>query len=329
MTILITGGCGFIGSNLINYLLKDQFSKIINIDNLTYAANNLKIDDNRYTHLNVDIADQLELTKIFYEYKPDYVIHLAAETHVDNSIDSSNIFIKTNVVGTHSLLEASLNFYKEKNNPIFKFLHVSTDEVYGSLESGFADENYKYNPSSPYAASKASSDHLVKAWYKTYKLPIMITNCTNNFGPYQHKEKLIPTIINCVLDNKPIPIYGTGMNKRDWLYVEDHCKALTQVLRYGKCGESYNIAGNNEKTNIELVNTICEIIDALLPIKKSSKHLIKFVSDRPGHDFRYAINCDKIKSIGWEPSSNFAVNLMHTITYYINERNNISGRIGN
>ena len=326
MKILVTGGCGFIGSNFILSQINNHNNIILNYDKLTYAANieNLKKVENNslYSFINGDIQDYKKLKDCINNFSPDYIINFAAESHVDRSIDSAEDFINTNIIGTYRLLEASREYYKK--NEVIKFLHVSTDEVYGSLgKNEFFTESNPYDPSSPYSASKAASDHLVRAWYKTYSFPGVITNCSNNYGPYQFPEKLIPLmIINCLNSNN-LPIYGTGENIRDWLYVEDHCDALYSVLIKGKIGETYNIGGNEEKTNLDIVNTICEILDNLQPSKKygSYKELITYVDDRPGHDFRYAIDASKIKNeLGWKPKYTFNKGIKDTIMWYINNK---------
>ena len=327
MKLLITGGCGFIGSNFIIDQIKFSKNEIINYDNITYAGNkaNLKIAENnsRYTFIKGDICDSNLVKKTLLKTEPDAIIHFAAESHVDRSINEPNSFIKTNIYGTAILLEESMKYLKLKNKSFdsFRFIHVSTDEVFGSLgKKGFFKETSHYNPSSPYSATKASSDHLARAWFKTYKFPTIVTNCSNNYGPYQFPEKLIPlTIANC-FDEKELPVYGKGDNVRDWLYVYDHCKALELILLFGKAGESYNIGGNNEISNIEIINTICKIMDSLRPLKSSKKYknLIKFVPDRPGHDYRYAIDSTKIKDeLGWKPQENFKTGIVKTINWYI------------
>ena len=325
-TILVTGGCGFIGSNFIRKILqKDSSIYIINLDKLTYAGNlmNLSsISTNRYTFVRGDICDKGLVKSLFNEYNFQSVVHFAAESHVDRSIDGPSAFIQTNIVGTLNLLEHSKKFFLKSKNKDFKFLHVSTDEVYGSLgNDGKFLENTPYNPSSPYSASKAGSDHLVRAWNKTYDLPILITNCSNNYGPYQFPEKLIPLMIIKAINNKPLPVYGNGDNVRDWLYVLDHCDAISTVLERGEIGQTYNVGGNNEIKNIDVVESICDILDHLIPKgnSKSYKELIHFVQDRPGHDFRYAIDASKLNSkLGWSPKESFESGLEKTIRWYIN-----------
>lgn len=335
-TVLVTGGYGFIGSNFIRFLLQNPAftGKIVNIDKITYAANPTSLSDieqhfnpQRYCFEQVDICEPDKLTVIFNNYKPDTVVNFAAESHVDRSILNPLEFIRTNVLGTGTLLHSALEYYLRLDEPDkqnFRFLHISTDEVYGSLsEVGSFSENSPYDPSSPYSASKAGSDHLVRAWQKTYKLPVLITNCSNNYGPYQFPEKLIPlTIINC-LSGKPIPVYGKGLNVRDWLYVLDHCEAIQLVIEKGKIGETYNIGAHNEKRNIEVVFSICENLDVLSPAANghSYKELINYVTDRPGHDLRYAIDASKIqKELGWIPHETFQTGIRQTIQWYLDNK---------
>ena len=334
-TIFVTGGAGFIGSALIRFLINETNNIVVNIDKLTYAGNldSLEAIENntRYYFENLDIVDQKSIYALFTKYQPDYVMHLAAESHVDRSIDGPSDFIHTNIVGTFSLLEASreyfINIDSEKKSK-FKFHHISTDEVYGDLEpTGFFTEESSYKPSSPYSASKASSDHLVRSWYRTYGLPVVITNCSNNYGPYHFPEKLIPMMILNALEGKSLNIYGDGTQIRDWLYVEDHAIALYTVLAKGKIGETYNIGGFNEKKNIEVVNTICNLLENLVPDNQFSlkgggqgfKNLIKYVDDRPGHDQRYAIDATKIqRELGWNPKETFETGIQKTIEWYLN-----------
>lgn len=328
MTILITGGAGFIGSNLIHYLIANTKHKIINADKLTYAGNLVSLkdieDNDRYIFEKVDICDYNKVRELFVKYSPDGVMHLAAESHVDRSIDGPGEFIQTNIVGTYNLLQSAFNFWKElegEKKNLFRFLHVSTDEVFGSLgEAGFFTETTPYDPKSPYSASKASSDHLVRAWQHTFGLPAMITNCSNNYGPYQFPEKLIPVVILNAINGKDIPIYGKGDNVRDWLYVEDHAAALYKVLSTGKVGETYNIGGKNEMKNIDIVDLICSILDELKPKSNGSyKDQIKFVTDRPGHDKRYAIDPTKIENeLGFKPAHNFKEGIRKTVEWYLN-----------
>ena len=327
--ILVTGGSGFIGSNFIQYLINhSDYKKIINLDKLTYAGNSDNLinieNDPRYKFVKGDICNRDFINKIFHDYKPITIVHFAAESHVDRSIDGPKDFIDTNIIGTYNLLQESLNIYSKLNKEsksFFKFHHISTDEVFGSLgKSGYFTEDTAYDPSSPYSASKASSDHLVRAWHRTFGLPITISNCSNNYGPYQFPEKLIPLmIINCLSD-KELPVYGKGDHVRDWLYVEDHCKAIDLILKDGAIGETYNIGGNNEIKNIKIVKSICSILDTLEPTKslKQYSDLITFVSDRPGHDFRYSIDTTKIKNeLNWGPEESFDTGLLKTIKWYL------------
>ncbi len=327
-TILVTGGAGFIGSNLVHYLLEKDDITVINLDKLTYAGNTESlqdvIDNERHIFVHGDVGDRELLNSLLIKYEPSAVMHLAAESHVDRSIDGPGEFIETNVVGTFQLLEAARSYWNnldtlEQQN--FRFIHISTDEVYGSLSAqGYFTEESRYQPNSPYSASKAASDHLVRAYYHTYGLPTIITNCSNNYGPRQFPEKLIPLMILNALEDKQLPIYGSGQNVRDWLYVEDHCRALYTVLVSGRPGEVYNIGGNNEKTNLEVVNTICCQLDEIRPRagKRSHKEQIVFVKDRPGHDLRYAIDASKIKNeLGWEPLEDFNSGLRKTIQWYL------------
>lgn len=327
LKIIVTGGAGFIGSALIRHLIANTNHTILNLDKLTYAGNleSLKeVDGNpRYSFTQADICDHEAVGKIFAEFQPDAIMHLAAESHVDRSIDGPGAFIMTNVVGTYTLLEVARKYWltlnEDKKNS-FRFQHISTDEVYGSLgETGFFYETTAYDPRSPYSASKAASDHLVMAWYHTYGMPVVMTNCSNNYGPYHFPEKLVPLIILNALDGKELPVYGKGENVRDWLFVDDHARALTTVLEKGKSGETYNVGGNNEKQNIEVVRTICRILDELRP-KKSGKYedQIKFVVDRPGHDLRYAIDATKIKNeLGWQPTETFDSGIRKTVQWYL------------
>ena len=331
MRILITGGAGFIGSAVIRQYINDTTHDVINLDDITYAGNLQSLssiaDSDRYTFVQVNICDSVELKETFDRYQPHAVMHLAAETHVDRSIDDPSIFIKSNIVGTFNLLEISRNYW---NNLIpdkkdkFVFHHVSTDEVYGDLDdSGLFNEETRYDPSSPYSASKASSDHLVRAWYRTYGLPMIITNCSNNYGAYQYPEKLIPLIILNALEGTPLPVYGSGKQVRDWLYVEDHAKALRLSLENGKIGQTYNIGGHNEKTNIEVVNIICDLLDKLLPLSQYIPHrsLISHVSDRPGHDKRYAVDAKKIQEdLNWLPDETFESGIEKTVKWYLENK---------
>ncbi|PKZ68318.1 dTDP-glucose 4,6-dehydratase [Moraxella osloensis] len=327
--ILVTGGAGFIGSAVIRYLINETNSNVLNIDKLTYAGNleSLETVSNnpRYQFLHADICDKVAMTKAFDDFEPDIVMHLAAESHVDRSIDGPMDFIQTNIIGTYTLLEVARNYWQnltEDKKSRFKFHHISTDEVYGDLE-GTEDlftEETSYSPSSPYSASKASSDHLVRAWHRTYGLPIVITNCSNNYGPYHFPEKLIPLVILNALDGKPLPVYGDGKQIRDWLYVEDHARALYLVATTAKVGETYNIGGHNEKQNIDVVKTICTILDNIKPRTDGQSYTqqITFVKDRPGHDLRYAIDASKIsKELNWRPQETFESGIQKTVEWYL------------
>ncbi|MZG54404.1 MAG: dTDP-glucose 4,6-dehydratase [Nitrospinae bacterium] len=327
-TYFITGGAGFIGGNFILNLMNSGQAKVINYDKLTYAGNLDTLSsiegETGYTFVQGDICDREKLTKLFETHEIDYIVHFAAESHVDRSIDTPGDFIQTNVVGTFELLEAAKKYVESKKltgKESFRFLHVSTDEVYGSLgETGLFREETPYAPNSPYAASKASSDHLVRAYYKTYGLPVLTTNCSNNYGPYQFPEKLLPLMIYNALKGEPLPIYGDGKQVRDWLFVEDHCKAILQVLEKGKVGEDYNIGGHNEITNLEVVKTLCEVLDELVPDSRFRPHenLIQHVTDRPGHDRRYAIDASKIQNqLGWKPQESFETGLRKTVKWYL------------
>ncbi len=333
-TYFITGGAGFIGGNFILNLMKSGQAKVINYDKLTYAGNLDTLasveNDPNYIFVQGDICDREKLIKLFEGHKIDYVVHFAAESHVDRSIDSPGDFIQTNVVGTFELLEAARWYIGAKKVPKedFRFLHVSTDEVYGSLgETGLFTEETPYAPNSPYAASKASSDHLVRSYFKTFGLPVLTTNCSNNYGPYQFPEKLLPLMINNALNGQSLPIYGDGNQVRDWLFVEDHCKAILEVLHNGEIGQVYNIGGHNEKTNLEVVHELCKILDELVPDSKFRPHkdLIKYVTDRPGHDRRYAIDASKIQNqLGWKPQESFETGLRKTVHWYLDNKNWVS-----
>ena len=326
--IIITGGAGFIGGTLIRRLLKDKKYIIYNFDKLGYASDlswieKKEYDRSTYNFYKIDLCDKEILEKALKEIKPDLIIHLAAESHVDRSIDNPSNFVKSNILGTFNLLEATRSYWEGINDPkksLFKLVHVSTDEVYGSLGLiGKFNENSKYSPRSPYSASKASSDHLVKSWYHTYGLPIIISNCSNNFGPYQFPEKLIPLSILKAIKGEKIPLYGDGLNIRDWLYVEDHVEAIDLILHKGKIGETYLIGGDNEKRNIDLVFKLIKMTDSVLGRSEGfSKKLIHFIPDRPGHDYRYAIDDSKIKEeLGWKPKTPFKLGLDKTIRYYL------------
>ncbi len=328
MLLMITGGAGFIGSALIRYVIDNYDWHILNVDKLTYSANldSLEnvIKNQQYHFAQVDICDPIAISKVIKEYQPDAIMHLAAESHVDRSIDSPADFIKTNILGTYTLLEATIHYWNALNRSkrnSFRFHHISTDEVYGMLgPKGKFTEDSAYKPNSPYAASKASSDHLVRAWYKTYSLPVIITNSSNNYGPYQYPEKLIPLMILNAVNGKSLPIYGDGKQIRDWLYVYDHCRALMKVLTKGGIGQTYNIGSNCEKTNIEVVYRICSILDELIPNNTYRPHskLIDFVQDRPGHDRRYAIDARKINhELEWSPSETFETGLRKTVQWYL------------
>lgn len=335
MKILVTGGAGFIGSALIRYLMEQTSDSVINVDKLTYAGDLLSLasvkESNRYIFNQTDICSYNEILDIFFKFQPDAVMHLAAETHVDRSINGPAAFIQTNVVGTYTLLEVARVYWQslsEKQRISFRFHHISTDEVFGDLrdKGAFFSETTPYDPSSPYSASKASADHFVKAWHKTYGLPVLITNCSNNYGPYQFPEKLIPLTILSALAGKQLPIYGDGAQIRDWLYVNDHVHALYQVLNFGKIGSTYNIGGHNQVQNIDVVRMICALLEELAPSKPvgvtNYEDLITFVQDRPGHDRRYAINAKKIQTeLGWFPRETFETGLRKTVQWYFNHQN--------
>ena len=329
--ILLTGGAGFIGSAVIRYVINRTNHRIINIDKLTYAGNKSSLksieESPRYNFFEVDICDRSLIDKIFCDFKPSLVMHLAAESHVDRSINNPSSFIKTNIIGTYELLEASKHFYNTLNDQDkanFVFHHVSTDEVYGDLKNSndFFTEDTPYDPSSPYSASKASSDHLVRAWYRTFGLPIIITNCSNNYGPFQFPEKLIPHIILNAMQGKVLPVYGKGNQIRDWLYVDDHARALLLVALNANVGKTYNIGGYNQKKNIDVVQMLCDLLEELSPSKPKGvnkyKDLIRFIEDRPGHDIRYAINAKKISDdLGWRPEESFETGLRKTVQWYL------------
>ncbi|MBN2645357.1 MAG: dTDP-glucose 4,6-dehydratase [Desulfuromonadaceae bacterium] len=334
MKILVTGGAGFIGSALVRYLIQQTTDEVVNVDKLTYAGNLESLAtvsaSERYAFEQVDICDRDEMERIFAQYQPDAVMHLAAESHVDRSIDGPAAFIQTNIVGTYTLLETARSYWNQlagEAKERFRFHHISTDEVYGDLE-GMDDlfiEETPYAPSSPYSASKASSDHLVRSWYRTYGLPVVLTNCSNNYGPYHFPEKLIPLMILNALEGKPLPVYGSGCQIRDWLYVDDHVRALYRVLTTGRSGETYNIGGHNEKKNIEVVAAICALLEELVPQKPCGVQryadLIHHVQDRPGHDFRYAINAAKIeRELGWTPHESFESGLRKTVQWYLDNQ---------
>jgi dTDP-glucose 4,6-dehydratase len=327
MRILVTGGAGFIGSSVVRHLINDLGATVLVVDKLTYAGNLSSLacvsHSPLYHFLKADIVDREAMKKAFTEFQPNMVLHLAAESHVDRSIEGADDFIQTNIVGTFILLE-TMRAYLETAGPKiskeFRFLHISTDEVFGSLgPEGLFEETTPYDPSSPYSASKASSDHLAKAWARTYGLPIIVSNCSNNYGPYHFPEKLIPLTIINALEGKPLPIYGSGDNIRDWLYVEDHAKALVLIAQKGRIGETYNVGGRNERTNLDVAKAICNRLDELYPQKAPHQNLIHFVSDRPGHDHRYAINAHKLETeLGWAALDDFDSGLNKTIDWYIN-----------
>jgi len=324
-TFLITGGAGFIGSNLVQHALDRTADRLVVVDKLTYAGSlaNLEgpLKDPRVTFVRADIGDRAAMTRLFDEHRPDAVLNLAAETHVDRSIDSPQAFIDTNVVGTFVLLETARQFVA-RGRDAFRFLHVSTDEVYGTLgPSGQFSEETPYAPNSPYAASKASADHLVRAYFHTYGLPVLLTNCSNNYGPFQFPEKLIPLMILNAVEGRPLPIYGDGGNVRDWLHVEDHCEGILLALHKGLPGEKYNIGGGNERTNLQIVDQVCELVDRMKPAATSRRALKTFVPDRPGHDRRYAIDASKIqRELGWTPRHTFEDGLEATVRWYLEHR---------
>ncbi|HOS08062.1 MAG TPA: dTDP-glucose 4,6-dehydratase [Candidatus Cloacimonas acidaminovorans] len=334
--VIVTGGAGFIGANYLHTLFADPSftGKILNIDKLTYAGNleslqdlEAKYGNSRYFFEQADICDAPKMKEIMHQFQPDTIVHFAAESHVDRSIDGPMEFVQTNLVGTATLLNSALEYYRtldEEAKKHFRFHNVSTDEVFGSLgENGMFTEETPYDPSSPYSASKAGSDHLVRAWQRTFGLPITISNCSNNYGPYQFPEKLIPLMILNCLAHQPLPVYGKGINVRDWLFVTDHCEAINIIIRKGKVGETYNIGGHNEMKNIDIVTTICKILDEMEPSKKlkSYTELITFVQDRPGHDLRYAIDATKIeKELGWKPAETFATGIRKTVAWYLENK---------
>jgi dTDP-glucose 4,6-dehydratase len=327
--VLVTGGAGFIGSALVRTLIEETSATVVTVDVLTYAGNraNLKpvSHSDRHHFESVDVADADGVNQLFEQYEPDAVLHLAAESHVDRSIDGPAAFIRTNILGTYTLLEAARDYWERKGRPEgFRFLHVSTDEVYGELEDdGYFTETTPYDPSSPYSASKASADHLARAWHRTYDLPVVVTNCSNNYGPYQYPEKLIPVIILNALNGESIPVYGTGENVRDWLYVGDHVRALLTVLTRGELGDTYNIGGRCEKQNIGVVHAVCNALEDLRPsgLDGGYRSLITYVEDRPGHDWRYAIDCSKIEDeLGWTPQVSFEKGIRETMKWYLQNR---------
>ena len=338
MRILVTGGAGFIGSAVIRHIIQNTNHTVLNVDKLTYAGNleSLALVENneRYQFSHTDICNREALDHLFCEFSPDAVMHLAAESHVDRSISGPLDFIETNIIGTYQLLEATRKYWLSLRNDAkqeFRFHHISTDEVYGDLEgtTGLFTETTAYSPSSPYSASKASSDHLVRAWHRTYGLPVIVTNCSNNYGPYHFPEKLIPLMILNALQAKALPVYGNGQQIRDWLFVEDHARALYKVVTEGVVGETYNIGGHNEKANIDVVHSICDLLEELAPNKpegiQSYKDLITYVTDRPGHDVRYAIDAFKIQNeLGWVPEESFETGLRKTVEWYLNNQEWVS-----
>ena len=325
-TVLVTGGAGFIGSALVRHLVGQPGLRVVNVDKLTYAGNPESVapvaDRDNYAFEHVDVCDADEVARLFDQYQPVGVYHLAAESHVDRSIDGPAAFVQTNIVGTFTVLDAARRYWQglaEAEREAFRFLHVSTDEVYGTLgESDLFTEETPYAPNSPYSASKAGSDHLARAWFHTFGLPVVTTNCSNNYGPYQYPEKLIPVVILKALAGQPIPVYGTGENVRDWLYVQDHVEALQEVFERGTPGEVYNVGGRNEKTNLDVVHGICSLLDELRPEGAPHAELVEFVTDRPGHDWRYAIDAGKIeRELGWTPSETFETGLRKTVAWYL------------
>lgn len=331
MKILVTGGAGFIGSALIRRLIQHSDHEVLNLDALTYAGNLASLNevggDSRYTFVKANICELDVITRIINDFEPDVITHLAAESHVDRSIDGPSAFIDTNIVGTFNMLRAATDYWKNLSNEkkaSFRFHHISTDEVFGALSAeGYFNENTAYDPRSPYSASKAGSDHLVRAWYHTYGLPILITNCSNNYGPYHFPEKLIPLMIIKCLSGEPLPVYGKGENVRDWLYVDDHARAIQLVFERGRIGESYMVGGESERTNLEIVEIICDKLDTIRPKAngQSYREQIEFVTDRPGHDFRYAIDISKIRNeLGWQPEENFESGIDKTIQWYLDNQ---------
>lgn len=331
MKVLVTGGAGFIGSAVIRHILSQTGDSVVNVDKLTYAGNLESLaavsGSERYRFEQVDICDQAALERVFAAHRPGAVMHLAAESHVDRSIEGPAAFVQTNIVGTYTLLEACRQYWQGLTGAArdaFRFHHVSTDEVFGDLDGpeGLFTESTPYAPSSPYSASKASSDHLVRAWYRTYGLPVLLTNCSNNYGPYHFPEKLIPLMILNALEGKPLPVYGRGDQVRDWLYVEDHARALCQVIARGRLGETYNIGGHNEKSNLQVVESLCDLLQELAPVaQRRYRDLITFVQDRPGHDHRYAIDAGKIeRELGWAPRETFESGLRKTVQWYLDNQ---------
>lgn len=329
VNIVVTGGAGFIGSAVCRHLVRETDSHVVNVDKLTYAANLRSLDpianSPRYAFVRADICDRAAMDAIFARHTPDAVMHLAAESHVDRSISGSDAFILTNVLGTHTLMEAARAYWTglpRDRADAFRFLHVSTDEVYGSLGAdGLFTEATAYDPSSPYSASKAAADHLASAWFRTFQFPVVLSNCSNNYGPYHFPEKLIPLVILNALEEKPLPVYGDGSNVRDWLYVEDHAHALYLILTRGRLGEKYNVGGRNERTNLTVVETICDTLDRLAPARTGRRRLITFVPDRPGHDQRYAIDASKLEAeLGWRAGHDFESGLEKTVRWFLDNR---------
>lgn len=328
MRVLVTGGAGFIGSAVCRLLVGTRGINVVNVDKLTYAANLRSLDpianNSKYAFVQADICNRGALGAIFDKHQPSAVLHLAAESHVDRSITGASAFIETNIVGTYQLLEAARSYYERlapKQRSQFRFVHVSTDEVFGSIEDGRFHEMSPYQPSSPYSASKAASDHLANAWFKTYGLPVIVSNCSNNYGPYQFPEKLIPLTILNAIEGKPLPVYGAGTNVRDWLYVEDHAEGLTTLLERAEPGGKYNFGGDSERANLAVVESICDILDRLIPSSRPRRSLISFVTDRPGHDLRYAIDASHAKrDLGWKPRQTFETGLERTVRWYLDNK---------
>ncbi len=324
--VLVTGGAGFIGSNFVRHLVAEGVREVINLDLLTYAGNRESLSDiasDRHRFVHGDVCDGRLVRELLAAHRPDALVHFAAESHVDRSIDDPGAFIRTNVNGTQVLLDAALEYWRGQGEGDFRFVHVSTDEVYGTLAPDEApfDERHRYAPNSPYAASKAAADHLARAWHRTYRLPVTITNCSNNYGPYQFPEKLIPLMLINALEGEALPVYGDGQQRRDWLYVGDHCSALAQVMRRGQAGRVYNIGGNAEMCNLDVVHLLCDLLDERVPAERPRRELIRYVTDRPGHDRRYAINASRIRDeLGWEPAVDFSGGLARTVDWYLSHR---------
>lgn len=324
-TILVTGGAGFIGSNFVHHLVGTTGCRVVNLDLLTYAGNPESLEglpEERHVFVHGDICDGALVRRLLEEYRPEAIVHFAAESHVDRSIDEPGAFVRTNVVGTQTLLDCALDYWQGGGRD-FRFVHVSTDEVYGTLgvDDPPFDENHRYAPNSPYAASKAAADHLARAWHRTYGLPVMITNCSNNYGPLQFPEKLIPLMLINALEGEPLPVYGDGRQRRDWLFVTDHCRAIERVLEAGQPGRVYNIGGDAEMTNLEVVHLLCDLLDERVPADRPRRELIEFVTDRPGHDRRYAINAGRIhEELGWRPTVDFSGGLAQTVDWYLENR---------